>query len=337
MIISGNSSINNVYYSGYTISKIYACGGSLVWSGGTGPTPPLSDKYLTIVPRGNGSIQLSGATNTFQYSFNSGATWNNATNRTSITMNDGVPLWLKGTLTVIDTNKGIGKFITSTDFDVEGNPSSLIYGEDFSGKTTLPTSAFHTLFVNQPVINTSGMAITAVGTNSYYHMFDNCDKLVSVPKMQVSTMATDCFLGMFSNCESLITVPTDMLTATTLASNCYGGMFQRCRGLTNAPVLPATTLSNYCYNNMFYGCTSLTAAPELPATTLANNCYAHMFDSCTSLNNITCLATDVSATKCTEQWVNGVAANGTFTKASGFLGWPQGADGIPNGWTVVDA
>lgn len=37
MIISGNSSINKVYYSGYTISKIYACGGSLVWS--DTPTP----------------------------------------------------------------------------------------------------------------------------------------------------------------------------------------------------------------------------------------------------------------------------------------------------------
>ena len=44
MIISGNSSINNVYYSGYTISKIYACGGSLVWSG----TPTPTDYKLRI-------------------------------------------------------------------------------------------------------------------------------------------------------------------------------------------------------------------------------------------------------------------------------------------------
>lgn len=48
MIISGNSSINNVYYSGYTISKIYACGGSLVWSGGTGPTPPTGMKFNAV-------------------------------------------------------------------------------------------------------------------------------------------------------------------------------------------------------------------------------------------------------------------------------------------------
>lgn len=44
MIISGNSSINKVYYSGYTISKIYACGGSLVWSG----TPTPTDYKLRI-------------------------------------------------------------------------------------------------------------------------------------------------------------------------------------------------------------------------------------------------------------------------------------------------
>lgn len=37
-IISGNTNINKIYYNGYTISKIYACGGSLVWSGGTTPT-----------------------------------------------------------------------------------------------------------------------------------------------------------------------------------------------------------------------------------------------------------------------------------------------------------
>ena len=42
-----DSSINKVYYSGYTISKIYACGGSLVWSGDT-PTPPTGDTKLHI-------------------------------------------------------------------------------------------------------------------------------------------------------------------------------------------------------------------------------------------------------------------------------------------------
>ena len=275
-----------------------------------GYTPEPTEGYLAIIPSGNGSIQLSGTSNTFQYSFNSGATWNNATSATSITMNDGVPLWFKGTLTV-DTGKGIGKFKASTDFDVEGNPASLIYGEYFSGKTTVPKYAFYDLFQLQPVINASGMTITAVGNNSYKWMFSNCHKLVSVPKIQLSTMAIRCFYGMFDGCTALTNVPTDMLTATTLASECYYEMFRNCA--------------------------SLTVAPKLPATTLAKGCYRGMFLMCLSLNSITCLATYVSATDCTKEWVIGVAANGTFTKASGFLGWSQGIDGIPNGWTVQDA
>ena len=55
------------------------------------------------------------------------------------------------------------------------------------------------------------------------------------------------------------------------------------------------------------------------------------------VSHITCLATDISALFCTGNWVNGVAASGTFTKASSMTSWTSDVDGIPNGWTVVDA
>lgn len=57
MIISGNSQINKVYYSGYTISKIYACGGSLVWS--DTPTPPTGDKCQMIFNTWSGDTTYS--------------------------------------------------------------------------------------------------------------------------------------------------------------------------------------------------------------------------------------------------------------------------------------
>lgn len=101
-------------------------------------------------------------------------------------------------------------------------------------------------------------------------------------------------------------------------------------------ILPATTLASSYYNAMFQGCTSLTTAPKLPATTLASWCYYGMFSGCTNLNSVTCLATNISATNCTKDWVSGVAATGTFTKAAGTT-WTTGASGIPDGWTVVDA
>jgi hypothetical protein len=86
---------------------------------------------------------------------------------------------------------------------------------------------------------------------------------------------------------------------------------------------------------MFYGCTSLTNAPDLPATTLASNCYEYMFQGCSNLNYIKCLATDMSATNCTKNWVDGVAKTGVFVKDIN-TSWTVGISGIPFGWDVID-
>jgi hypothetical protein len=141
---------------------------------------------------------------------------------------------------------------------------------------------------------------------------------------------------MFYKCTSLNKCPS-ILPATTLKDYCYESMLYDCSGLTTTPELPATTLANYCYSNMFYGCTNLTTAPELPATMLAEGCYKEMFEKCPNINSVTCLATDISATDCTLEWLNGVAASGTFTKAASMEDWPEGVNGIPTGWNIVNA
>ena len=109
-------------------------------------------------------------------------------------------------------------------------------------------------------------------------------------------------------------------------------MFGGCASLTKAPVLPATSVTFYCYTAMFAGCTSLTTAPTLPATTLATECYAYMFANCTILNKVTTYATNISANRCTENWLNNTAATGDFYNLGGAT-YPTGASGIPEGWT----
>lgn len=126
---------------------------------------------------------------------------------------------------------------------------------------------------------------------------------------------------------------------TTLVNyNNFRTFFQNCTGLTSAKnlIIPATTLTNSCYDTMFKNCTSLVTAPELPATTLANYCYYEMFRGCTSLNYIKCLATNISATNCLDNWVRDVASSGTFVKTTSMTGWETGYSGIPSGWTVVE-
>ena len=151
------------------------------------------------------------------------------------------------------------------------------------------------------------------------------------------TSIIDCdeyaFWSLFSS-SSIVNAENLLLPATTLANNCYSNMFYGCTSLTTAPELPATTLASSCYAFMFRGCTSLITAPELPATTLAGSCYWYMFSGCTKLNYIKCLATDISANKCTSSWVDGVAASGTFVRNASMSSWTRGIDGIPNVWTV---
>ena len=99
-------------------------------------------------------------------------------------------------------------------------------------------------------------------------------------------------------------------------------------------IFPNNTVP-YCYGYMFGFPASFTTAPELPATTLSEGAYYHMFDECMNLNNVTCLATDISATNCTTDWLNNVAATGTFTRDQNNTSWTIGTSGIPSGWTVV--
>ena len=164
----------------------------------------------------------------------------------------------------------------------------------------------------------------------YQYMFYECSNLTTAPALPAITLKDNCYKFMFCGCSKLTTAPD--LPATTLAASCYHSMFYGCKALATAPALPVTTLARFCYNQMFRECTNLTTAPALPATTLADYCYQSMFRDCTSLNSITMLATNISASSCLENWVNGVAATGTFYKNSDAT-WDN--DGVvPSGWTV---
>lgn len=175
--------------------------------------------------------------------------------------------------------------------------------------------------------------LSSVGS-TYGGLFCNCKYLINASNLKFSTKPLEqrCCKNMFEGCINLKTAPT--LPATTLSNSCYRYMFYNCTSLITAPELPATTLAEYCYSNMFEGCTSLTTAPELPATTLANYCYISMFSGCTKLNYIKMLAIDISATRCLNYWVDGVATSGTFVKNPEATWDVVGNSGIPEGWTV---
>ena len=290
------------------------------------------------------------------YSTDNGSTWtitnnvNNKEEHLQITVNvsEGDKILWKGNAKQLgyfdddDYGDHVGSFFSSDcEFNVEGNVMSMLYGDNFIGETTLEENgAFAFLFSDYDgdyscnVVDASNLVLPAT-TLTYYcyrKMFCGCTLLTSAPMLPATTLEHSCYSGMFTSCESLTSAP--QLQAVTLANYCYSDMFNYCTSLTSAPQLPATTLASGCYSCMFYYCTSLTNAPQLLATILATGCYSQMFHGCTSLNSITCLATDISASNCTTDWVNGVAATGTFIKANSMSSWTTGNNGIPTGWNT---
>ena len=187
----------------------------------------------------SGTFKINQA---IDYSLDGGTTWITlAANTNTPTLNQGDKiLWRK------QSNSG-GRFYSTGRFDAYGNTMSILYGDDFIGKTTFPIDnssyIMYNLFSSLKIVNAKNLILPA------------------------TTLAYTCYQSMFNGCTTLITAPE--LPATTVVGACYSLMFFGCRSLTEAPVLPAKTLyvANWgSYAGMFSGCTNLNNITMLATT-----------------------------------------------------------------------
>ena len=365
----GSNTINALYY-----------GPTLLWPS----KRDYSKEYLTINALIDSTVVFlkysDNISRTIQYSKNK-HTWNTISfgnfsdkdipESYKVSLLAGEKLYLKGSNSAYCTNDGANYCSININeglVNIYGNIMSLIYDDNFYGKTVLTEPySFSNLFkrelnMNQYIKDASNLILpaTTLASYCYKNMFSGCRLLKSAPELPATTLAEGCYSymfwfcgllkapdlpaptlkyrcyeGMFGGCTSLTSPPE--LSATTLSRFCYASMFSNCTSLTSAPELSVTTLDIYCYASMFGDCTSLTSAPELPATTLADRCYSSMFESCQSLSYIKCLATDIHALNSLTYWLKGVSSTGTFVKNPNMSNWPTGDSGIPSGWIVQDA
>ena len=126
-----------------------------------------------------------------------------------------------------------------------------------------------------------------------------------------------------------------LINNNDICANAFKHLFQNCTDLIDASglILPEDTAES-CYEGMFKGCTGLEVAPDLKATTLAANCYKEMFYGCSSLNIINIYSETPIGEDYTLNWVNGVAASGTFNKIPYVTYSVTENNGIPSGWDV---
>ena len=298
----------------YAANNFYQQGLKMVAAEPEGLAAPLTVEALTA---GTVKVNINGTLSTgMKYSVNGGAkTLITTSTDIPVSAGDKVRFYGNGTATQVYGDSPEVKILgDGADFTCKayGNIMSLLDEENFATKTDLPNQnyVFYGLFYGNTALTDASTLL-----------------------LPATTLAYSCYNSMFRDCKALTAAPA--LPATTLAETCYYQMFNGCSVLTAAPALPATTLFTSCYYEMFNGCSALTAAPALPATTLVQTCYDRMFNGCSNLSSVTCLATEGinQNNNSTYDWLDGVAASGTFTAATDAI-WPEGVnDGIPSGWT----
>lgn len=203
-----------------------------------------------------------------------------------------------------------------------GCTSEVSYSLD-SGATWTPyTTSLTNLSVGDKIM-WKGHVISQTDHNSHYGRFGSFYSIckINVEGNIMSLLYDDFFVG-----------KTDLMYPYI-----FSGLFYMNEYIVSAEnlVLPATVLTPYCYQGMFGQCYLLTKAPQLIALNLSEGCYAGMFYSARTLSDVTCYATNISATNCTIDWLGGVAASGTF-KCPSSTNWTSGDSGIPSGWTRVN-
>lgn len=187
------------------------------------------------------------------------------------------------------------------------------------------------------VVGTTTVTLASVGDKVWLKAGSGGNAAFGSGSSAYNTFSLSGQIAASGNIMSLLDGDNESLTIP--AKFCFYSLFSNCASLTTAPSLPATALKIRCYFRMFYGCTSLTTAPSLPATTLKADCYQTMFSGCSSLTAVEVGFAAFSPTNATTDWLNGVAADGTF-RCPTALGTNEtitrGVTYCPEGWTVIN-
>jgi hypothetical protein len=285
------------------------------------PTPPTpAETPLSFEVISAGTITIEGMhMQDCEIKVNDGA-WSSYGSETQTSFSAGDIISLRSSQYSAG-NSIINNYSSTAKYKVFGNVNSLFYDGTDAWKTSTDAHYLRGLF-------------------SYLTGLTDASELI-LPAMDLiigsSSSTEHIYENMFYGCENLTAAP--VLPATGLSKSCYAYMFYNCTSLTAAPALPALILADNCYESMFYMCSSLAESPVLSAATLVPECYKGMFSNCSNLTAVTCLATYISATDCTNYMCNSSSSNGVFIKSPSMTGWTYNGmsyDGIPADWKVAD-
>lgn len=229
---------------------------------------------------------------------------------------------LNGTGELYQTFQGCTALVTPPSDLWPTTLNSVSYYQTFQGcnhMTTMPTLHFTSLASN--------------ANHACYQMFSGCSLMEGEVAIDVPHAPHHAFCGMFGSCK----ITKAYVRCPSADQAAFMQTFFNMPTLADIDIVGATTLGGtQVYQSCFYGCRATRMNIVLPAGTLTDECYKQMFyTNGGTINHITCLATDISATDCTLNWLLQASSTGTFIQVEGVT-WPRGASGIPTGWVDVE-
>ena len=288
-----NATIWSEFYSIQAIS-----GGTIDDGQSTDTTTVAGGDFVFVSNQNSSTIGLTSLAShqTLEYSTD-GTRWYPMTTSTTIPLNNGASLYVRGKLTGNNTIEDYTQFTITGSVAAKGNINCIWDYENLNAP--LKERCGWRMFRNcEGLSDVTQIALpaTILANACYQDLFFECTNIHFSPQLPATIMAQECYRGMFVRCTNLEVMP--LLPSIALADSCYMDMFSECSNLKTISALPASVLTPKCYSGMFYGCTSLTSAPQLSATTLAASCYANMFEGCTNLTSAPALPATTLANWC---------------------------------------
>lgn len=263
---------------------------------------PEIDGLRLTSDSGTSTIGLSRrySGHTIEYSTNNGDSWNTLDTGTTITLNEGKSVHLRGTLTEDISGSASSRFSINGYVSAHGTANRLV---DYGSK--------------------SDTTLAYKGCLS--GLFNGCTGLYDASDLRLpaTTLVIDCYQGMFQGCTNLVNGPK-RLPATHLANKCYDGMFINCQSLVESPVI-VDNLTDDGYgeygDDMFDNCVMLKKITCLWHNPYTYNDYTHDYDPWT-ISWATYVGDEATGDKV-------FVKNANMTR-----NWSTGGSGIPDGWTV---
>ena len=303
-----------------------------------------SRDYFTVKNEyaGSNPLKLVGDGISIDYSTDNGSTWTTVAltgqtgGTTATTMDSGDEVLLRHVGDMPDWGLTVR---CDSIFSVKGNTASLVYGDNFAGRS-LSNSSLSYLFYNARTLTDASNLVIYNTVKSMECMFYGCERLLTVPNLEKFTSAgASSMNGMFYNCTSLVTSP-NLSNIESVEASGMMNMFHGCSALATPPNLSKVKSVGYGgMYGMFSNCTSLTTTPNFTNVTSAGeNAFYFCFENCTSLTRAYApTITDWTSNACpTSYWLYGVAASGTLYANSSIASIIPINDwsGCPTGWSV---